>query len=426
MRAHFYKIDVPNRFVIVSFSGPWGLENSSIYIKTRISFPKDYPEKAMPSFSIEKTASVSIHTLQKISSETQSVANAYLSRQKNSFEALLRYLLGEQNLEDSLLWLKERPDHTDLDLSQDVALSSSDEDEDVDIFMNSQGQRVDADDGMLIMSNAQYNVPVPKSCGALWAGDGRLVCFFPPKEEKSQSLLDLTLKGNEKYSKNQKSIFEGFGRFYSRSSIPKKTASTLETIESEDSGYEDISSSSSGSSSSSKIIDALSHHFIPSTGWRGDASETQRAVSIDESQKSSGGTVPPKSIGFKFVSFISIHNCKEYLPSKQELAQKYLLDGPDCCAANAEIAAQCGDQKLADAWELVDLILHEEVPLDVAPHPYKNEAILVVKRQSIPKLRRKGNAVELSSEMQEEVRPSMRGSIKWGSHPFGRWLVEEL
>lgn len=417
---------MPNRFVIVSFSGPWGLENSSIYIKTRISFPKDYPEKATPSFSIEKTASVSIQVLQRISSEAQSVANAYLSRQKNSFEALLRYLLGEQNLEDSLLWLKERPDHTDLDLSQDIASSSSDEDEDVDEFLNSQGQIADINDGMLVVSNSQYNVPVPKICGAIWAGDGRLVCFFPPKEDKSQSLLDLTLKGSERYSRSHKSIFEGFGRFYSRSPIPKKPASTLETIESEDSEYEDISSSSSGSSSSSKIIDALSHHFIPSTGWRGDASETQRAVSIDESQKSSGGTGPPKSIGSKLSNFISIHDFKNHLPSKQELARRFLLDGPDYCAANAEIASSTGDQKLADAWKLVDLILHEEVPLDVAQHPHTDEAILVVKRRGFPKLGRKDNAVNLSSEMAEKLQLSMKGSVKWGSHPFGRWLVQEL
>lgn len=408
--------------MIVSFWGPWGRENNSIYVKTRIGFPKGYPEKASPIFNIEKTASVSSEALQKISSEAQMVANTYLSRQKSSLEALLRYFLGEQTLEDSLLWLRERPDHSDLDLSQDLASSSSDEDDDVDELLV--GQRIDPSDSISAVSNAQYNVPSPKICGASWTGDGRLVCFFPSKEDRSQSLLNLTLRNSERYSKGHKSVFEGFGRLHNRSPAPKKTASTLETIESEGSEYEDNSSSSSGSSSSSDIIDVLSHYFIPSTVWHGDTSETQRALSIDESQKSSGGTGHPKSTGSKFANFISIYNFKNYLPSKQDLAQRFLLDSPDCCAINAEIAANSGDQDLADAWKLVDLILRDEVPLDTAQDLHRDDPIMVMKRLSFTQLGRKDSAVDLNAT--ESMQSIAKGAVKWGSHPFGQWLVEEL
>lgn len=425
LETHFSKIDVPNRFVAVSFSGPWGFENNSIYIKTRLSFPKDYPEKAGPALTIEKTASVSNEVLQKISSEVELITNAYLYRQKSSFEALLRYLLGEQSLGDSLLWLKERPDHIDLELTQDLASSSSDEDDDVNGYLNSRDERTDMGGGIFVVSNAQYNVPSPKLCGALWSGDGQLVCFFPPKEDKSHSLLDLTLRGSERYPRSHKSIFEGFGRLHNRSPIPKKTASALETIESESSGDEDITSPSSSSSSSSEIIDTLSHHFIPSTAWRGDASETQRALSLDESQKSSGGTGNLKPIGSRFASFISIHNIKDYLPSKRELAKHFVFNGPECCATNAKAATKAGDRKLADIWELIELMLREDVALDLLQNPYKDGSIRIVKRPNFSKIGGNDNA-ECIFDMAEDVHFNARGSVKWGAHPFGQGLVKEM
>lgn len=417
---------MPNRFVIVSLAGPWGPESSSTYVKTRIEFPKGYPEEATPTFSVEKTASMSSETPQKINSELQLVADAYQVRQRNSLEAILRYLLGEQNLEESLMWLKERPDQTDLDLIQDHELSSSDEDDDVDKYTSVQAQGMDMNDGIITVSNAQYNIPLPKTCGALWANDGRLIGFFPSRD-RTPSLLDLSLKTSDRSSRSHKTLFEGFGRLYNRSPVPKNVASALETIESDGSDSDVLSMSSSSSSSSSDDFGAPRHHFIPSLAWHGDTSETQRALSIEDSQLSSGGTGPVKSTGPKPTSFVSIHDFKDILPSKKSLAQGYVVGGSHCCAHNAEVAARLGDQHLADAWGFVDLILQEQVPLDMVRHPHRDEPIMVVARNALSPLARNDSAVDLSLDSGQETKQvGMKGSIKWGHHPFGRWMVDAL
>lgn len=424
--THLPKIDMPNRSVIVSLAGPWGPEGSSTYVKTRIEFPKGYPEEATPAFSVEKTASMSSDTPQKIASELQLVADAYQARQRNSLEAILRYLLGEQNLEESLVWLKERPDHTDLDLIQDPGLSSSDDDDDDGKYTNVHAQGMDMSDGMITVSNAHYNVPLPKTCGALWASDGRLICVFPSRD-RTPSLLDLSLKNSDRSSRSHKTLFEGFGRLYNRSPAPKNVASALETIESDGSDSGVSSTSSSGSSSSSDDFGGPRHHFIPSSAWHGDTSETQRALSIEDSQLSSGGTGPVKSTGPKPASFVSIHGLRDILPAKQSLAKNYLIGGSHCCAHNAEVAARLGDQDLADAWGFVDLILREQVPLDIVQHPHRDEPIMVVARNTLSPLARNDSAVDLSLDSGQEIQHvGMKGSIKWGHHPFGRWMVNSL
>ena len=420
---------MPNRSVTVSLAGPWGAEGSSTYVKTRIEFPKIYPEEATPAFTVEKTASMSSEVHMKISSELKLVADAYLSRQRNSLEAILRYLLGEQNLDEILVWLNQRPNPIDLDLVQDPGLSSSDEDDDeLGKYTSSQAQGLEMSDGMITVSNAQYNVPMAGGCGVSWAGDGRLVCFFPIKE-RIPSLLDL----NDRSSRSHKSIFEGFGRFYNRSPVSRNALATLETIESDGSDSDVLYMSSSGSSSSLSLSSSSDdfggprHHFIPSSAWRGGTSETQRALSVEDSQLSSGGTGPAKSTAPKSTQLISIHDLRDLLPSKKDLTKEYIIGGSHCCAYNAEVALKSGNQDLADAWGFIDLILQEQVPLHVMRHPQNDESIMVIARNALSQLTKKDSAVDLSLDAFDgKPQTTAKGSVKWGPHPFGRWMVEAL
>lgn len=412
--------------MIVFLSGPWGAGGGSTFVKASIHFPKGYPEEATPAVNIEKTASISSETLQKLNSELQQVANAYMSGQRNSLEAMLRYLLGEQSLEESLAWLKERPDHNDLDLIQDPESSSSDEDdEEAGMYTNAQAQGMDMSDGMIAVSNAQYNVPLPRVRGALWSGDGYLVCFFPAKD-KAPSLLDLSLKNNDRSSRSHKIISEGFGRFYNRSPAPGNKASTLEKKESDESDS-DSSVSSSGSSSSSDFFGVPPHHFVRSSAWRGDTSETQKAHSVEDSQLSSGGTGPAKSSGAKSYGPISIHDFREMLPAKKNYAQEYVIGGPNCCLHNAEVAARLGNQDLADAWDFVNLVLQARVPLSTMLHPQRDESIMVVARNALSILRsREQKAKPESGTTGNLTAGATKGGIKWGYNPFGWQFVDKL
>ena len=408
------------RFAKVSFTGPWGPKTSSAHIRARIDFPQDYPETAAPILSMQKPTAMTQEIFHTIASDVRSLAEAYMFEQKHSLEAIFRYLLGESNLNDALSWLKSK-------LTEDITYSSSDEDDDdVGTFANTQTLGIDMADSALGISNAQYNVPLRKTCGASWANDGRLVCFFPIVEN-SLSILDSSLQGTEISSRYHKNMFEGFGRLHCRSLARRAKISTLQTIESDDSGYDDSLTSSSGSSKSSGTAEEPQYHLIPSIARLAYASDTHRAASAEDSQKSSGIAGFVKSSGSKRVNFISIHDWKDLLPSKHALAKQYLLSGPKCCSVNAKIAAHMGMQDLSDAWEFIDLIMRDEVPLVIRDHPYGGESILIVARRALASRSRSDSAIDLSYDTPDDGQQrNLKGRIKWAGHPFGRQLLRAM
>ena len=345
-------------------------------------------------------------------------------------EAILRYLLGEWNVEESLLWSKKRQESVDLESTQDLDLSSSDdEDEGLGKYAGEPNESMEASDPMIAVSNAQYNVPLPKACGALWAEDGRLVCFFPPKQEKEPSVLDSSIKASDRSSGSRKNIFEDFGRLHSESARQKRGPSTLETIESGDSDPEYSSAFSSSSSSSSDTMGLPRHHFMPSMAWRGDTFDAHHGPAIDDSQRSSGDTGFAKSTMLISGNYVAIHDLTPLLPAKKHLAKAYTIhDGSSGCAHNAHIARESGDLDLADVWSFVGLIIEENVPLESRVIPGSDAPVLVVARSAASRLKPRDSAIDLSFDaVQEDKTPSLRGSVKWGNHPLGRrWFVDSL
>ena len=418
------------RRIQVCLSGPWGPEKSSTYLKARIHFPTNYPTVAVPSLTLERTASLSDETIDQIYMDAKLIASSFMSQQKSSLEAILRYILGERNLEESLLWLKKRQESVDLESTQDLDLSSSDdEDEGLGRYVGEHTESMEASDPMIAVSNAQYNVPLPKACGALWAEDGRLVCFFPQKQEKESSLLDLSIKASDRSSRSRKNVFEDFGRFNSDSAQQKRGASTLETIESGDSEPEYSSASLSSSSSSSDSTGLPGHYFMPSIAWRGDMSEAHQGSAFDDSQKSSGDTGVAKPSVMGSGNYVAIHNLMQLLPAKKHLATAYTIhDGSSGCAHNSRIARESGDLDLADVWSFVELIIQEKVPLVSKVIPGSNAPVVIIARGAAPRLKPRDSAVDLSFDAaQEDKQPSLQGSVKWGSHPLGRrWFVDSL
>ena len=414
-----------------SLPGPWGHENKAIYLKARFSFPDSYPNESTPKLALEQTASTSEGTISRLQLEVQVVMDACLSRQRSSLEACLRFLLGEQNLEESLAWLTGNRENNNSDFIQDGLSSSSDEDDDA-IGEMADSHEMDANgSGLLTGSNANANVPLPKTCGALWADD-RLICFFPPKEEKAHGLLDsMSLKAGDRASRSHKNIFEGFGRLHSASPLSKRAVSTSEIVESDDSSSGDLFMSSSSTSSSSNEVGLRGHrHFYPPDTWRGNVFEIRRADFGEESQKSSGGTGAAKMTKSKSKFSVSIHDCRELLPAQRELAEKYITNGEasECCVHNSQIAESAGFQDLADIWSFVNLILRNDVPLERIPHPRKDESVMVVARRALTPLKSKDSGIDLSFDLtKEQSQHSPRGHVKWGQHPFGgRWLVDMM
>ena len=428
------------RKIAVSLTGPWGFDQSSTYVKARIEFPSAYPDTMAPSVFLDKTAAIENEVVDKVSREIADISAKFQSRQRSSLESILRYLLGEQNLEESLQWLKKRQMSVELDSAAEVEFSSSDDDDEV---LGKYSVPVPNDmesSDLMVRSRAQNNPPLPKACGAMWAENGLLVCFFPPKPEKEPSLLDLSLRAGERSAKGRKSIFEGFGRFENKSR-KRQTTSTLETIESGDSSYEESSVSSSASSSASDDIGLPRHHFLPNVAWRGDASEALPGATLDESQKSSSGIEKSRSLSSKERNFISIQDHGDLLPAKEYLARTYSLGNrSQDCLHNANVAQLNGDKDLADVWQLVSLILQSKVPLEVVNFDWAiddarnydthnlDPVVVVVARRALGRVESKDSAIDLSFDESEADPPvAARASVKWGQHPFARrHLVDAL
>ncbi|CAO1598907.1 hypothetical protein XANCAGTX0491_002660 [Xanthoria calcicola] len=430
-KVTFENINMDDRQIVLSLHGPWGQGRASVFVKCSVEVPVKYPEEEPPWVSFESTAGMSDEAILHATSEVQLIAHAYQERHRHSLEAILRYLLGEQGYGETLALLQALTDRPGLGFDGQDDFSSSDEDDETGHqYASVQEPDWEGSDIMVAVSNAQYNVPLPKACGAMWADDGRLVCFFPPKQVRLPSFLQpVSLKSGEWASRNRRSVLEGFGRLQSGSSISRMTPSNADTIESGDSDYDDFSDSSSDTSSSNG--NRSSHlRLMPSMAWRERFQESTRALSVDESQRSDRLNGPPaKSTMGSIKNLVSIRDCAELLPAKRTLAAEYQLDPTsECCLHNATVARRYGELELADTWELLNLILQDEVPLERIHISSRHDPITVIARRATSPLHSQDSAIDLSYDADEvEPRAKFKGPIYWGAHPFGsRWLVEAL
>ncbi len=407
-----------NRRILIAFPGPWGSEKRTIRVKCRIQFPNGYPDTTVPSFTFEASPNLSDGRAEDLSDEINQIATACCEHNLSSLEVIWRYLLGERTLEETLLSLQARSSD-DLDAVQSLAQSSSDEDDD-----DLQIQAMDMSQEALAVSTTQYNVPLPKACGALWANDGRLICFFPHKEEKVQPLFDThSLKASERSTRSHKANFEGFGRFNKRSEQTILPRSLIGPANSDSEGSE-YSYSSSESTSSLDDVNATDQLFLPVIGLR-EANFTE--IATGESQWSSGdpehGTTVPSNH-----NYVTLHDCQDLLPSSPDLACKYILcdDRHYSCVHNARVAREAELYDLADIWDLVGLMVCGQ--LELAMDHRQSEPAIMHARSATHPLKSKDSAIDLSFDAKEEGSSTNRfKSARWGQHPFGQqWLAEEL
>jgi len=408
-----------NRRILIAFPGPWGSEKKSIRVKCRIQFPNGYPDTTVPSFTFEASPNLSDGRAGDLSDEINQISTACCEHNLSSLEAILRYLLGERTLEENLLSLRARSSN-DLDAVQSLAQSSSDEDDD-----DLQVQAMDMSQEALVVSTTQYNVPLPKACGALWANDGRLICFFPHKEEKVQSLFDAhSLKASERSTRSHKAIFEGFGRFNKRPEQNILRRSLIGPANSDSEGSE-YSYSSSESTSSLDDVNATNQLFLPAISLR-EANFAE--IAAGESQWSSGdpehGTTVPSNH-----NYVTLHDCQGLLPSRPHLARNYILsdDRYYSCVCNARVAREAELYDLADIWDLVGLMVCGQVPLELALDHRQSKSTVMHACRPHP-LKSKDSAIDLSFDAKEEGSSTdLFRSSTWGQHPFGQQgLVEEL
>lgn len=403
--------------MLVSLSGPWGLENKPCWIKCRLDFPKDYPDSAALRLELEHVPNMREERAASLLEDIEEITAAYCHRQLSSLEAVIRYLLGERRVEDFLLLL-EVPANSELDVAQRSAQSSSDEDED-----ELKAHNLDTSPWTLETSNVAYSIPLPKACGALWSNDGRLVCFFPRKEENIHSLLDtFSIQASEHSMRSQTSIFENFGNLSKLYNQRRRSSSGGEST----SDYE--ATSSSESSSSSEVTDLPNRLFLPSIAL-GDSNFVKRHdVALVESQYSAGAPLEQKPEPSP--NYVCVHDFQDLLPSKKVLAQRYILseDRQYCCDYNASVAEEAGYHELADVWSLVALICQKGVPPSANFQSHWKGPRAIAARRDVHPLRLRDSAIDLSFDFIEpRSEKSITNNVGWDQHSFWHlWVAHEL
>jgi hypothetical protein len=419
-KVEFEAIDIPHRRATISLHGPWAADNSSLYIRAQMHFPRNYPREGSVDFKVQKTASVTEELLAMLSTELRTIAETYATKNRGCLEAILRYLLREQNMEQIVSWVLDEPLAQSGSLNDPRSPDEFSSDDDDDTVATFQGPSDLLRSSELFKTNVL--VPVAKACGALWSDTGKLVCFFPPKAKQFSVVLDSLTKGDTSSTRANK-LFEGFGRLQTSSPGPKTTAGTVTTGDDTASDTSDGSYlSSSSSSSSSDVMTSLPPSFLPPQAWGGGDIGLQQTRSTDRSNRSIIGLGTAKSATSHPTNVVSIHNFENLLPFQLALAKGYRVFGssPDVCDQNAELARKYGNDNIAQVWALVKLILRHEVPLECTSGLLKGRDIITVARSAFSVLRRKDGGVDLGHDAAVESRHVAENSrIRWGGSSFG-------
>ncbi|KAI9670894.1 MAG: hypothetical protein M1817_003779 [Caeruleum heppii] len=438
-KVSFENMDMTKRTATISMNGPWGKDGGMVYVRIHVRFPTTYPGDSVPTFKMEKTPSVPDATWDRISDELQFIAYCYSFKRRGCLEAILCYLSGERGLVESTAWFMD--DQTvAIDAVEPHEASSSEEEDDLTASAAGQNPAMDSSGPDLLgTANANANVPLPRACGATFAEDGRLVCFFPPKTEKpskeSGSMFDAA---DGRYHVGHRS-FPGFGRLGGGGTLSNYMSSVDEDPEwAYDSAEESASSSSGSSTLSHGEAEAMifSSHLMFRAG---QSSKTRPQMprylrdmeSMDHSRISQGmGSAASEAPPSKSKNIISIHNLETLLPAKRSLAAEYKIfgNGPHLAQHNAEVASRHGHPELADLWRLIELILYNEVPLEIMAQQHSRTPILIVARQATSKSARRDNGLDLAYDAHHDPPPQeLMGRVKWGQHPLaGAWLIEAL
>ncbi|KAI9744675.1 MAG: hypothetical protein M1818_002204 [Claussenomyces sp. TS43310] len=435
----FEDVNMDKRTITISMDGPWGDGAELVHVKVTINFPNQYPERHVPTFTVGKTSLISDKVHSKISNEVKQIAAGFVGRKRGCLEAAVCYLLGEVDLQESTMWFSSPQDTDEIDPLVDESSSESEGEmpPGTSAMMSQELDRGTTEE-LLPTLHKHVNVPLPRKCGAIFANNGKLVCFLPPKEEQVKSLF-----GTVNLERNRISgepSFNSFSRLKNDFSLSKSKFSSL--VEDDDGDGDDDdgeTSDSSDASDTSSSSDSDSSQFrvdVAYDFWRRIPGRNYKALSTNRSQKSSTvGTGTGTGTGFsrrqpKPKNTVYLHDVREVLPAKKELAIDYAIfgDGADVCNHNAEVAERYGQQEKADIWRYAAMLLHREVPLEYLDQSHGKEPILVIARDMIRRCRRESgpdSGIDMTYDTQLK-KDNMSGRVKWGHNPLAKVLIGDL
>ena len=419
---HWDNVDMDSLSLTASLKGPWGVNGDAIIIKVRVDVPKSYPKLKSPRFYVEQSSFMPDDTYRRLGEELQELSAQFLSKKKGCLDVAFTYLLGEVDLETSTTFFKNVRDLDD-DLDGLADDSSTDDDDDGDIPAGgsasmSQELAISIEPDTTLAPTLRPTLPpLRRSCGARFSNDGRLICFFPTKEEKARALQTTSTDAFKERPKGEPT-FAGFGRLAHESPTSRHKHAD-EASATEDQSGESDGSDTSPSSTDSEITTV---HKI-SLWYRPDRRFRTTWSAHDSVRSSGGGTGAGTGTGTgtsrrrpgKPRSVIAMHDVQDEIPAKKQFAEEYAIfgDGAEVCEHNAKVADKYGYQDLVDVWKYAALLLRSDIPLRLEDdHHQQRKSVLVIAREAVQHA--KHDAGLLS------------GRVQWGQHPLAQDFIRDL
>jgi hypothetical protein len=423
-------IDMDSLTLNASLKGPWGVDRETIFIKVRVDIPTSYPKNKPPKFYVEKSSFMPEETHRKLEYELQELADRFLQRKGNCLYTAFTYLLGEVDLESSTAFFDSMLDD-DMDALADESSSEEDEDDIPTGGSASMSQELSAstelDPSATLVSAQRHAVtPLPMHCGARFSGDGRLVCFFPTKEEKAKkALFALPHPDSLKERPKGEPTFAGFGRLSHDSPPPKHRFHDETSATDEASGESDDTGSTSSTDSEPTTVHKINMWYQPGRRFRKtwSANESIRSSGAGTGAGTGTGTGTSRKRPGKPKNIISIHNLQNDLPSKRQFAQEYAIfgDGADVCSHNAAVAQKYGYQDLVHVWKYAALLLRRDIPLEIHDLQHSGQHVLVIAKDAVARTKEGGGGEKTTT-----LGSNLAGRVRWGHHPLARDLIGDL
>ncbi|EMR11435.1 hypothetical protein PNEG_00455 [Pneumocystis murina B123] len=382
-KVNFEEINVAGRKCTLTLNGPWGIDNTMIFIRLLVQFPFNYPNSATPDFELEKTLSLSEENYIEIKQSLNKISESYLKKKTPCLEICIRYLLGESVLSGK--WISDSEGDSSSDDDQMFSLSGS-------IFLEKNVNNI--------------VVPTPRKCAATFCF-GKLVCFFQKKNESINRIISIFSEKENKTFESPNHYFESFGNIESfiNNKIGISSEDLLLKYNSLNLDEETQTNTSLWRSRSFKRKNLKFYSY----NNQNERYFNRRASNI-RSEDYHGN--------------ILIQNISYLEPIKETLARSYKICGPslEVCEHNAKIALKYDLLELYEVWTLIKMII-SGVELRTYTNLFTNKdktdtnlkLFIYKKEQEISNFRK---------PMQKE--PSVYNKIRWDNHPFGQWLIDQI
>lgn len=398
-------------------------ESKIVFIRVGVKFPAQYPylddfalQKGKGSrrllhrtvqFDLEETHELSRAHCFEMTRRLHEISYFYANKyQQFCLEPCLRYLLGEKvHLDDGAMreallsakgetfevgnedWaddlIFQQPDYTNLNRRSTMSSDEDALDDDDDLLLLASKEETPG----IVYSDKFDSTPVPKGCGAMWAPNGRLVCFFIPRNNQAEKSVNqekfnifsftdsgFTVKTNSAHPK-----------VYEESDLAVYLIDLLDENEGSDGGpnvsdNDDTSSLDESFSDESFRNDwkELVQDEVVSNHISGEILGTWLGISNKYNKHAAsahgGDTLGTKSslrkskLGerakLKARNLVGIFDFSHLIPDKVELAREYRVLGaaPDELARhNGNVAAKFGLYEVAETWRILEMVLIKDV-----------------------------------------------------------------